>query len=134
MICLLGRLTTFSQTDYPKTIELNGDTVTIFHFWQAKEIAKELTQKDYLVVRTQLDSLDLSLLEDLAQKLKTLSTTQESVIIDYQTIITNQEEVILLQKDIIAGYNKENKKRKWRNAGIISGLGAGLITTLILLR
>ena len=133
-LCLLGSLTTFSQKDYPKTIELNGDTVTIFTFLQAKWLAKELVQKEYLVVRSQLDSLDLDIMTDLVDKFKLLEEKQDGVITDCKSIIVNQKEMLTIQEDIIKGYAKKEKLRKWRNAGIITGITGGLVTALFLVK
>ena len=79
-LCLLGSLTTFSQKDYPKTIELNGDTVTIFTFLQAKWLAKEIVQKEYLVVRSRIDSIDLDIMSKLVSKFNILEEKQSILI------------------------------------------------------
>ncbi len=131
-LCLLGSLITFSQTDYPKTIELNGDTVTIFTFSQAKLLAKELVEKDYLIIRSQLDSIDLDIMNNILSNIDKLNSSKNSIIEDYKLIVENQKQVITLQEQVIKDYSKSTKRRKWRNAGIITGIAGGLITTLVL--
>jgi hypothetical protein len=133
-LCLLGSLTTFSQKDYPKTIELNGDTVTIFTFLQAKWLAKEIVQKEYLVVRSRIDSIDLDIMSKLVSKFNILEEKQSILIAEYKTIMSNQKEMLTIQEDIIKGYAKKDKLRKWRNAGIITGVTGGLVTALFLVK
>jgi hypothetical protein len=127
-------LTTFSQKDYPKTIELNGDTVTIFTFLQAKWLAKEIVQKEYLVVRSRIDSIDLDIMSKLVSKFNILEEKQSILITEYKTIMSNQKEMLTIQEDIIKGYAKKDKLRKWRNAGIITGITGGLVTALFLVK
>lgn len=127
-------MTTFSQKDYPKTIELNGDTVTIFTFLQAKWLAKEIVQKEYLVVRSRIDSIDLDIMSKLVSKFNILEEKQSILITEYKTIMSNQKEMLTIQEDIIKGYAKKDKLRKWRNAGIITGITGGLVTALFLVK
>ena len=127
-------MTTFSQKDYPKTIELNGDTVTIFTFLQAKWLAKEIVQKEYLVVRSRIDSIDLDIMSNLVSKFNILEEKQSILITEYKTIMSNQKEMLTIQEDIIKGYAKKDKLRKWRNAGIITGVTGGLVTALFLVK
>jgi len=133
-LCLLGSLMTFSQKDYPKTIELNGDTVTIFTFLQAKWLAKEIVQKEYLVVRSRIDSIDLDIMSKLVSKFNILEEKQSILITEYKTIMSNQKEMLTIKEDIIKGYAKKDKLRKWRNAGIITGVTGGLVTALFLVK
>jgi hypothetical protein len=48
--------------------------------------------------------------------------------------MSNQKEMLTIQEDIIKGYAKKDKLRKWRNAGIITGVTGGLVTALFLVK
>jgi hypothetical protein len=101
---------------------------------QAKWLAKEIVQKEYLVVRSRIDSIDLDIMSKLVSKFNILEEKQSILITEYKTIMSNQKEMLTIQEDIIKGYAKKDKLRKWRNAGIITGITGGLVTALFLVK
>jgi hypothetical protein len=137
LIFLLLNLTVLSQTDstetkYPQTVTINNETVTIFHFWQAKSMLKELTEKDFLESQSKLDSL-LILEKDKQISYYTLITSNfETDLLNRDKIIYLKNDVISIYKEEIKEYEKKDKKRKIRNWSLITIGAGGLLTAIIL--
>ena len=130
-------MTVLSQTDstetkYPQTVTINNETVTIFHFWQAKSMLKELTEKDFLESQSKLDSL-LILEKDKQISYYTLITSNfETDLLNRDKIIYLKNDVISIYKEEIKEYEKKDKKRKIRNWSLITIGAGGLLTAIIL--
>jgi hypothetical protein len=118
-------LTVFSQTGsktYPKTVSINGESVTQFYTWQAVELAKDVSLKKYF--------RDIYFLtEDQLEKCKVINDTKDSINVVQEEKISMMFQVeafkdsIIMNKDlmldskdvIIKSYKKKAKSKKIRN-------------------
>ena len=125
MICLLLSLTAFSQKDstaYPKTKIINGDTVTQFYSWQAKQIATQLVTGDmyevlYRTAEVQLFTCNLVLGNKdtiIAEKEKKIDFMMD-IDLYRDSIETKHLGIIESQTVIINKLNKKIKSSKIRN-------------------
>ncbi|MEX0596019.1 MAG: hypothetical protein WD512_05910 [Candidatus Paceibacterota bacterium] len=120
-------LLSFSQN----VIEVNDTSYIMFDFKTAKEIAKELTEKDYLFDKSIVDEKLISNYKEKIDNLKKQLDGSSSIITSQSEALKNREAYILNQDKIIASYKKKERRRKWRNAGIGATLVGGIITAII---
>lgn len=125
----------YSQLDiksYPTTLEYNGKLVTIFKFEQAKDIYKDIIRKDYLEVKTNLDSVHIEALEQRGYLLEAKLRQKDNIISSLQEIIIEKKDIISNNEKINLQYRKQIRRTKIRNGTIIGGIIAvALIPTII---
>lgn len=112
-------MTVFSQTEYPKTVIINKDTVTQFYSWQAKNIARQLIIGDnykdlYFITEDQLNLCqEVSSNKDSIINLQNVKIDFINEQIIYKdSIIYNKDNIISSQFKIINLQKKKEKKQK----------------------
>lgn len=128
-------LMSFSQKNsikYPKTVIIEGDTITMFTFTQAKILATEVTERDFLLRQTALDGLQIDVLNKKINNLKKqleLVYNQNKV---YSDIIVEKNIIISKQEDIIKLYIKKEKRAKIKT-GIYTSAGVAILVGVLLI-
>lgn len=111
---------------------IEGDTITMFHFWQAKQILKEVIERDKYeeqigFYNTKIKDLNTKI--QLLEKVVETKDKTESILIKQSDIYKDIIEIKNLQ---IKEYEKQNRKRKIRNGFLIGGAVSISATFIIL--
>lgn len=125
----------YSQLDiksYPTTLEYKGNLVTVFKFEQAKDIYKDIIRKDYLEVKTSLDSVHIEALEQRSYLLEAKIIQQDNIIDTLQEIILEKNNIISKNEKINLQFKRQIRRTKIRNGSIISGLAVALLIPTII--
>jgi hypothetical protein len=130
-------LMSFSQIDsiseFPKTVIINNEPYTIFRFDQAKQVAKLITERDFLFKEVRLYKEEVELLNLSIFNLKKQIQVKEDIILSKNLVIKAQKEIISDQESIIKDYQRKEKKRKIRNS-LLVGASVAILTTLLIIK
>lgn len=111
---------------------IGQDSVTIFHYWQAKEILKELITKDYLEEKSVKDSLLLYEKDKQVIFLNSIISKNDSITLSNIDIIEEKDFQIDILNAEIKEFKKKNRNRKIRNWSIATVGVGGFITAIVL--
>ena len=129
---------TISRGEVKETVNSNGDTLVIMHLEDARIILNDLLEYEIadslLTVYKEKDSLNtntISLQKDVIFKLTEKSENQQIQINNFQTILDNKNNELLLKEDTIKLQKKEIRKQKFQK--ILGFTGSVLLPILTLL-
>ena len=122
-------------------INTNGDTLVVMNIEDAKVILSDLLEYEIvdslLTVYKEKDSLynnTITLQKDIIVKLTQKSENQSVQISNFQTILDNKDQLLLLNGDIIKQQKKEIRKQKFlKIVGFTGSIILPIVTLLALL-
>ena len=127
-----------SKGEVKETINSKGDTLVIMHLEDARIILNDLLEYEIvdslLTVYKEKDSLNtntISLQKDVIFKLTEKSENQQIQINNFQTILDNKNNELLLKEDTIKLQKKEIRKQKFQK--ILGFSGSVILPILTLL-
>jgi hypothetical protein len=127
-----------SRGEVKETINSKGDTLVIMHLEDARIILNDLLEYEIadslLTVYKEKDSLNtntISLQKDVIFKLTEKSENQQIQINNFQTILDNKNNELLLKEDTIKLQKKEIRKQKFQK--ILGFSGSVILPILTLL-
>jgi len=127
-----------SRGEVRETINSKGDTLVIMHLEDARIILNDLLEYEIadslLTVYKEKDSLNtntISLQKDVIFKLTEKSENQQIQINNFQTILDNKNNELLLKEDTIKLQKKEIRKQKFQK--ILGFSGSVILPILTLL-
>lgn len=127
-------MTAFSQIDtYPTTKVINGDTVTLFHITQTKQIIKEGFELDYLREKSTLDSLIIYNQEKRISSLKSQIFLYDNSVINLNKQLEAEKEINNINEEIINTYKRKVKLQKLKYGFTIGGISIAATIPLIFL-
>jgi ABC-type antimicrobial peptide transport system permease subunit len=130
-----------SRGEVKTLINTNGDTLVVMNLEDAKVILSDLLEYEIvdslLTVYKEKDSLytnTITLQKDIIVKLTQKSENQSVQISNFQTILDNKDQELLLNDDIIKQQKKEIRKQKFfKIVGFAGSIILPIVTLLALL-
>ena len=131
---------TISKGEVKTLVNENGDTLVMMNLEDARIILSDLMEYEVvdslLLVYKEKDSLNtntITLQKDIIVKLTQKSDNQQIQIDNFQTILDNKNEEILLKEDIIKQQKKEIRKQKFlKILGFTGSVILPILTLLVL--